>query len=47
MNYNRMLGLIGTTGSPVTLPDELGSGWTKLPYSGNPITGEGWVQIND
>ena len=39
-----MHGLFGTTGSPPVFPDELGGGYSILPYSGNPITGEGWIQ---
>ena len=42
--YNRMRGLIGTTGSPPIIPEQLGGGFSILPYSGNPITGEGWIQ---
>lgn len=40
--YQHMQGLF-TDGSPIEIPEQYGSGITKLPLSGNPITGEGWL----
>ncbi len=40
--YNHMQG-IDWLGKPIQIPDQLGGGTTKFPLSGNPITGEGWI----
>lgn len=41
--YNLFQGILNT-GHKYTIPTELGGGETPFPYSGNPITKEGWIE---
>ncbi len=40
--YNMMQGLLGG-GTPHPLPENMGPGTTKFPYSGDPVTGTGFI----
>lgn len=41
--YNLMQGKIGASGEYFPIPEEIGGGVTRYPLSGDPITGEGYV----
>ena len=41
--YNFLQGKIGITGQYYPIPSQLGGGTTVFPLSGDPVTGEGWI----
>lgn len=41
--YNWFQGLVGLTGEPMPVPEELGGGSTKFTLLGDPLTGTGWI----
>lgn len=41
--YNFLQGRVGTTGAIFPIPLQLGGGTTVYPLSGDPVTGEGWI----
>jgi hypothetical protein len=43
--YNLLQGFLGD-GSPHPIPISMGEGFTKFPYSGDPVTGTGFIRKN-
>jgi len=42
-HYNALKGLIPSTGIPFPIPEILGGGVTRFPLSGDPVSGEGYI----